>query len=103
MSLNFDANLIKSFSPINSLSSENKQDLVSKVTATSVKTGHYVFKKGDTEKCHVYVLEGEIELVLGKKVIKLIKAGTPGGLQPIAHSFPRVVSARAKSPKFSHL
>ena len=97
MSLNFDANLIKSFSPINSLSSENKQDLVSKVTATSVKTGHYVFKKGDTEKCHVYVLEGEIELVLGKKVIKLIKAGTSEGLRPIAHSFPRAVSARAKS------
>ena len=97
MSLKIDANQIKSLSPINSLSSENKQDLVKKVTAFRVKAGHYIFKKDAKEKGHIYVLQGEVELVLGKKVIKLIKAGTPEALEPIAHSFPRPVSARAKS------
>lgn len=97
MSIKIDANQIKALSPINSLSSENKQDLVSKVTAISVKAGHYIFKKDDAEKSHIYVLQGEIELILGKKVIKIIKAGTPSGLEPIAHSFPRPVSARAKT------
>ena len=96
MSLEIDPKQIKSLSPINSLNPENVQELISKISAVSLESGHYVFKKGDTEKSHVYVLQGEIELVHDKKVVKLIKAGTPDGLQPIAQSFPRPFSARAK-------
>ena len=97
MSLEIDPKQIKSFSPINSLNPENAQELIKKITATPVQAGHYIFKKGDTEKIHVYVLQGEVELVQDKKVIKVIKAGSPDGKQPIAHGFPRPVSARAKS------
>ncbi len=97
MSLEIDPKQIKSFSPINSLNPENAQELIKKISATAVQSGHYVFKKGDTDKIHVYVLEGEIELVQDKKVVKSIKAGSPEGLQPIAHGFPRPVSARAKT------
>ncbi len=97
MSLEIDPKQIKTLSPINSLNPENAQELIKKVSATAVQPGHYLFKKGDTEKCHVYVLQGEVELVQDKKVIKVIKAGSPEGLQPLAHGFPRPVSARAKS------
>ena len=97
MSLEIDPKQIKSFSPINSLNPENAQELTKKISATSIKPGHYLFKKGDTEKVHVYVLKGEIELIDDKKVIKLVKAGTPQSLQPLAHGFPRPLSARAKS------
>ena len=97
MSLEIDPKQIKSFSPINSLNPENAQELIKKITATPVQAGHYIFKKGDTDKIHVYVLQGEIELVQDKKVVKVIKAGSPEGLQPIAHGFPRPVSARAKA------
>jgi CRP-like cAMP-binding protein len=96
MSLEIDPKQIKSFSPINSLNPENAQDLVKKITATPVQAGHYVFKKGDADKTHVYLLSGVIELVDDKKVIKMIKAGSPESLQPLAHGFPRRVSARAK-------
>ena len=97
MSLEIDPKQIKTLSPINSLNPENAQDLIKKISATAIRPGHYLFKKGDTEKCHVYVLKGEVELVQDKKVIKVIKAGSPDGLQPLAHGFPRPVSARAKS------
>jgi len=97
MSLEIDPKQIKSFSPINSLNPENAQELIKKISATAVQAGHYVFKKGDTDKIHVYVLQGEIELVQDKKVLKVVKAGSPEGLQPLAHGFPRPVSARAKS------
>ncbi|MDH3762624.1 MAG: cyclic nucleotide-binding domain-containing protein [Gammaproteobacteria bacterium] len=97
MSLEIDPKQIKSFSPINSLNPENAQDLIKKITATPVQAGHYIFKKGDTDKIHVYVLQGEVELVQDKKVVKVIKAGSADGLQPIAHGFPRPLSARAKS------
>ena len=96
MSLEIDPKQIKTFSPINSLNPENAQELIRKISATPVQAGHYIFKKGDMDKAHVYVLEGEVELVQDKKVLKTIKAGSPEGLQPIAHGFPRQVSARAK-------
>ncbi|MGD2170721.1 MAG: cyclic nucleotide-binding domain-containing protein [Gammaproteobacteria bacterium] len=96
MSLEIDPKQIKSFSPINSLNPENAQELVNKITATPIQAGHYIFKKGDMDKAHVYVLSGEVELVQDKKVVKTIKAGSPEGMQPLAHGFPRPVSARAK-------
>jgi len=96
MSLEIDPKQIKSLSPINSLNPENAQELISKISATPIQAGHYVFKKGDADKFHVYLLQGEIELVQDKKVLKSIKAGSPESLQPLAHGFPRPVSARAK-------
>jgi CRP-like cAMP-binding protein/rhodanese-related sulfurtransferase len=98
MSQEIDPNQIRALSPINSLNPENAQELIKKISAVPVESGRYIFKKGDPEKFHIYVLQGEIELVKDKKVIKLIKAGTPEGQQPIAHSFPRALSARAKGP-----
>ena len=97
MSLEIDPKQIKSLSPINSLNPENAQELINKISAVAVKPGHYVFKKGDTDKFHVYLLKGEIELVDDKKVVKVVKVGSPDGLQPLAHGFPRPLSARAKS------
>lgn len=96
MSLEIDPKQIQSFSPINSLNPENVQELIRKISVTPIQAGHYVFKKGDMDKAHVYVLQGEIELVQDKKVLKSIKAGSPESLQPLAHGFPRPVSARAK-------
>lgn len=97
MSLEIDPKQIKSLSPINSLNPENAQELVNKISAVAVQPGHYVFKKGDADKFHVYLLKGEIELVDDKKVVKVVKAGSPDGLQPLAHGFPRPLAARAKS------
>lgn len=97
MSVEIDPKQIRSLSPINSLNPENAQDLINKITADTIQPGHYLFKKGDMDKCHVYVLKGEIELVQDKKVVRTVKAGSPDSLQPLAHGFPRPVSARAKS------
>ncbi|MBT8433809.1 MAG: cyclic nucleotide-binding domain-containing protein, partial [Gammaproteobacteria bacterium] len=97
MSLEIDPKQIKTLSPINSLNPENAQELIKKISAVTVQPGHYVFKKGDVDKFHVYLLKGEIELVDDKKVVKVVKAGSADGLQPLAHVFPRPLAARAKS------
>jgi rhodanese-related sulfurtransferase len=86
-----------SFSPINSLNPDNARDLIKKISATSIQPGSYVFKKGDTEKTHIYLLKGEIQLVDDKKIVKVIKAGSGESLQPLAHGFPRPLSARANT------
>ena len=96
MSLEVDPKQIKSFSPINSLNPENAQDLIKKISATEIRAGQFAFKKGDMDKTHTYLLSGALELLDDKKVIKVIKAGSPESLQPLAHAFPRRLSARAK-------
>lgn len=97
MQQKIDPNQIKSLSPINSLNIENIQDLVKKITPEQIQPGHYIFKKGDVDKSHVYVLEGQVELVDDKKVLKIVQAGSPEALHPIAQNFPRPASLRAKT------
>lgn len=97
MSFEIDPKHIKELSPINSLNSENIRNLIKKITPETIQPGHYLFKKGDMDKAHVYILQGEIELVINKKIIKTIPAGSEDSKHPVAHSFPRTVSARAKS------
>jgi CRP-like cAMP-binding protein/rhodanese-related sulfurtransferase len=97
MQQEIDSNQIKLLSPINSLNIENIQDLIKKITPEQIQPGHYIFKKGDTAKSHVYVLKGQVELVDDKKVIKVIQAGSQEALQPIAQNFPRSASLRART------
>ncbi len=97
MSIEIDPNYIKTLSPINSLNTENIADLIKKIKAEVIQPGHYIFKNGDMDKAHVYVLKGKIELVVDKKIIKTITGGSEESKQPVAHTFPRTVSARAKT------
>lgn len=97
MTKEIDPQLLKTLSPIDSLNTENVQDLIRKIKIENIPPGHYLFRKGDMDKSHIYVLNGEIELLADKKIIKQINGGSSEGRQPLAHSFPRSVSARAKT------
>ncbi len=98
MPVEIDPNQIQELSPINSLNPGNVQDLIEKIQMDTIQPGHYLFKKGDMDKAHVYVLKGEVEIIADKQIIKTISGNTPDAKHPLAHSFPRSVSARAKSP-----
>jgi CRP-like cAMP-binding protein len=97
MSPEIDPNTLAELSPIESLNAENVQDLLRKIKSETIQPGHYLFKKGDMDKAHIYVLKGDAELVVDKKIIKTIHGGSAESKQPLAHSFPRSVSARAKT------
>lgn len=97
MPTEIDPNTIQDLSPINSLNSANRKGLIKKIKAETIQPGNYLFKKGDMDKAHIYVLKGKIELIVDKKIIKIISGGSEDSKQPVAHSFPRSVSARAKT------
>jgi CRP-like cAMP-binding protein len=97
MSIEIDPKIIKELSPINSLNSENAQDLINKIKPEILKAGQFIFKQGDMDKAHIYVVKGDVEVISDKKVIKTISAGSDEGKHPLAHTFPRSVSVRAKS------
>ncbi len=98
MSIEINSQLLSTLSPIDSLNGENVQDLISKIKTDTIQPKHYLFKKGDMDKAHIYILQGEVELLSDKKIIKTIKGGSAESKQPLAHSFPRSISARAKTP-----
>lgn len=97
MPIEIDPNIIKELSPINSLHEDNIQDLIKKIKAETIQPGNYLFKKGDMDKSHIYILQGNVDLIINKKIIKTLIGGTAETLLPVAHSFPRSVSARASS------
>jgi CRP-like cAMP-binding protein/rhodanese-related sulfurtransferase len=97
MPIEIDPKIIKELSPINSLNSENAQDLISKIKPETINAGQFIFKQGDMDKAHIYLVEGEVEVVSDRKVIKIISAGSAESKHPLSHTFPRAVSVRAKS------
>ncbi len=98
MSHPIDAAFLKKLVPISSLNAENIEDLLEKVKTETIPRGKFLFKQGDMDKTHVYLVEGEIELLNDKKTVKTLEAGSSEAHHPIAHSFPRSVSARARTP-----
>ena len=97
MALDFDLKYITELTPINSLNAENARDLIKKITPETINAGQVIFKQGEMDKAHIYVLKGSVEIISDKKVIKTITGESPEGKHPLAHSFPRSVSARAKT------
>jgi CRP-like cAMP-binding protein len=97
MSVALDRKTLLSLSPINTLNPEHLQWLLTKAEALRVRMGETLFTKGDQKKAHYYVVEGEVQLEGDERPSRRIKAGSPEARQPLAHSFPRPVTATAKT------
>jgi len=57
----------------------------------------FLFKEGDTEKRTVYVVSGTLELLDQGQVVELVEGGSDEARNPVAPTFPRRVSARARN------
>lgn len=90
-------NQLVDFTPLNGLSPDNLTEIASKTEIESCKAGRYIFKKGDADNTNVYLLEGEVEILDDKTVIKAIKATAESAANPIAQGQPRAYSLRATS------
>lgn len=81
---------------MSNLNPDNLRDLAGKTHLESIMPGRYLFKAGDMDKCHIYLISGEVELLNDKELIKSVKADSADAHQPLAHSQPRKLSARAR-------
>lgn len=59
-------------------------------------SGEYIFKKGETGEVMYMVIEGEIELVVGRVVVETAHPGAFIGEMALIDDSPRSASARAK-------
>ncbi len=91
-----DKSVLQTLVPLNSLNPDNLLELANKTTAESIAAGRYIFKKGDTDKQHIYLLSGSVDLTQDKEVVKTITMKSAEAKQPLAHTQPRQLSARAR-------
>src|SRR5262245_26974009 len=95
--------LLRSFSPLDGLKSENLHALARKTTLRDLSTGRLLFKEGDTDKRTFYLVSGVIELLLDGRTVLVLRGGSPEARNPIAPSMPRRYSERVVSERIEFL
>lgn len=95
--------LLRSFSPLDGLKSENLHSLARKTVLRELSSGRLLFKEGDTDKRTYYLISGVIELMHEGRTVLMIRGGAPEARNPIAPSMPRRYNARVVSERIEYL
>jgi CRP-like cAMP-binding protein len=94
-----DLGLLRSFSPLDGLKSENLHALARKTVLRELSIGRMLFKEGDTDKRTFYLVSGVLELLHENRSVLVIRGGSPEARNPIAPGLPRRYSARVVSDR----
>ena len=87
---------LQSLVPLNALSAIHLEEITKKAVIEEIRSGRYVFKKGDRDYQSVYLIEGRVELIeSGRQVVATVEAGSEAARHPLAHKQPRNLSVRA--------
>jgi CRP-like cAMP-binding protein len=95
--------LLRSFSPLDGLKSENLHSLARKTVLRELTSGRFLFKEGDTDKRTYYLVSGVVELLHENRTVLVIRGGSPEARNPIGPSTPRRYSARVVSDRIEYV
>ncbi len=95
--------LLRSFSPLDGLKSENLHALARKTALHSLSAGRLLFKEGDTDKRTYYLVSGVLELLHENRSVLILRGGSPEARHPIAPGNPRRYSARVVSDRVDYV
>ena len=98
MSTNVTLNDLNNFKPLDTLMSDNKKEIASKLKVIEIPEGGKIFSQGDTGADHIFLFEGTVDLLENDSVFKTITAGTDEAKPALAHIMPRSFTAVAKTP-----
>jgi len=90
-----DPSLFNGRMPLHGLSAPARAQLTRRMRVESCEAGQALFKKGDDARYSVYLLEGEVSLSAPLAPEERISAGAEAARYPLAHHFPRPLTARA--------
>ena len=90
-----DRSVLRSFSPLDGLKSENLNALARKTVLRTLEAGRILFKEGDVDKKTYYLVAGDLELCAGEQTVATVRAGSSDARNPIGPSQPRRFTARA--------
>ena len=95
--------LLRSFSPLDGLKSENLHALARKTVLRELTAGRLLFKEGDTDKRTYYLVSGVLELLHEDRSVLVIRGGSPEARNPIAPCNPRRYTARVVSDRVEYV
>jgi len=95
--------LLRSFSPLDGLKSENLHALARKTVLRELSIGRLLFKEGDTDKRTFYLVSGVIELLHENRSVLVIRGGSPEARNPLAPGNPRRYAARVVSDRIDYV
>jgi CRP-like cAMP-binding protein len=98
-----DLGLLRSFSPLDGLKSENLHALARKTVLRELPSGRFLFKEGDTDKRTFYLVSGVLELLHDSRPVLVIRGGSPEARNPIAPASPRRYSSRVVSERIEYV
>ena len=91
-----DKRILQELVPLNALSADRFRVVADKIVVEEVRSGRYLFRKGDRDNQSIYLLEGKVNLIDdGHNTTTEVEAGTDRSRHPIANQQPRPLSARA--------
>ena len=96
-----ELSILRSFSPLDGLRSENLRALSRKTSVREMSQGRTLFKDGDTDKRTFYLVSGIVELLAQGKIIATVRANSPDARHALAPILPRRCSARVASKRSS--
>lgn len=94
-----DLGLLRSFSPLDGLKSENLQSLARKTVLRELPSGRMLFKEGESDRRTYYLVNGVVELLQDHRTVSILRGGSPEARNPIAPFTPRRYSVRAVSDR----
>lgn len=87
--------LFQHFVPLNALSGEQLDNVISNITVDRIKNGELLFHEGDNDRRHIFLIQGQVSILSGNREIDLIKSGTQSARFALAHQLPRKFSGKA--------
>lgn len=88
---------LNNYQPLDTLTPENLKDIATKLEVVELTSGDPVFVEGDKDDRHVFLHNGNVDLIKAGKKIKTIEAGTADAKHALAHIIPRNFSCTASS------
>ena len=93
--MSIDLSLLTTLAPLNSVSKQHQVDIAERSNIEDLGVRETLFKQGETDGRHVYLVSGTVELLKGDQVVKTVKSAEGDKLrQPLAHNQPRALSGR---------
>lgn len=92
-----EGHIIRKMVPFSTMPNSIFKVICDKIVLENVRSGAFLFKRGDTAKELIYLLKGDVSLEVDKLKMEVIKAGTESARFALAHQLPRKVNGIAKS------
>jgi len=87
--------LLQHLVPLNALSGEQLDQIINSITIGATKNGELLFREGDNDRRHIFLLKGKVSLQTANREMDVIKSDSQQARFALSHQLPRKFSGKA--------